>query len=53
MNGLLQAVSGFFCFGEKPDLLTFRAALHRKYGSIFFQEWETEEEKGLEIGEGS
>jgi len=53
MDGLLQPVSGLFCFGEERDLFTFQTTLHRKYHPIFFKEGETQEEKGLEIGEGS
>ena len=52
-NGFLKSVWDSPCSGEKPDFFILYLAFHGDDGSCFFQERQTQGEKGLKIGKGS
>jgi len=52
-DGFLQSVLDSRCSGKKSNIFINRLTFHGDDGSFLFQERQTQEEKGLKVGEGS
>lgn len=51
-DGFFQSILRSFCFGKKSNVSIVHFALHGDGRSFFFQERETQDEKGSKIGKG-